>query len=259
MFAKSRIAFAVLVAALACPPVIVLAQSAVQQERIAASFVLALGRRPTAVEIERWAQQEALSLADLVTRHRRHLQGDSASEQAVILKASHDAFGRGSGGDDEKTLSGGATYIDLMQRHLRWLAEHPADYEQVVRRAYRWLLQRDAYSIEIDYWKRQPTLSYALLVGCIEDWARRNQPGLMATTGVATVSVNSAYLDTVRLSPAVAAEARVAAGLSPASDRALAAAVGRTVVAPGAEHVASVAGIHFAAAGAINLVPAAGQ
>jgi hypothetical protein len=47
--------------------------------------------------------------------------------------------------------------------------------------------------------------------------------------------------------------------LSPASDRALAAAVGRTVVAPGAEQVASVAGIHFAAAGAINLVPAAGQ
>lgn len=259
MFAKSRVVFAVLVAALACPPVVVIAQSGVQQERIAASFVLALGRTPTPVEVERWTALQALSVADLVARHRRELQGDAAAAQAVTMKASHDALGRAPGGDDVKSLPGGAMYVDLMQRHLRWLAEHPADYEQVVHRAYRLLLQRDAYSIELDYWKRQPALSYALLVGCIEDWARRNQPGLMATTGVATVSVNSAYLDTIRLSPAVAAEARVAAGLAPAGNRALAAAVGRTVVAPGAEQVASVAGIHFAAAGAVNLVPAAGR
>ena len=61
--------------------------------------------------------------------------------------------------------------------------------------------------MEIEYWKRQPALSYALLVGCIEDWARRNRPGLMATTGVASVSVNSAYLATIRLSPGVASPA----------------------------------------------------
>jgi hypothetical protein len=70
---------------------------------------------------------------------------------------------------------------------------------------------------------------------------------------VPSVSVNSPDLAVVRLSPAVAAEARAAAGLPPPADAALAAALGRHVVAPGAGPVASVGGIHFAAAGASAL------
>jgi hypothetical protein len=239
---------------LASPSALALAQSPEQQERIEASFLLALGRTPTSAESERWARQEPLSLADLLARHRRELQGNAADQQAVIVKASLDAFGLAPGKDDTEGASGG-TYTDLMQRHLRWLAEHPAEYEAVLHRAYRLVLQRDAYSLEIDYWKRQPELSFALLVGSVEDWARRNRPGLTATAGVASVSVNSAYLATVRLSPAVAAEARVAAGLVPTGDTALASAAERHLVAPGADHVASVGGIYFAAAGAADLVP----
>jgi hypothetical protein len=140
-----------------------------------------------------------------------------------------------------------------MQRHLEWLSAHPEEYQMVVGRAYRLVLRRDAYAVEVDYWKRQPVLSFALLAGCIDDWARRNQPGLTATTGVAAVSLNSAYLATVRLSPAVAREARAAAGLTSRRDAALAAAAGRAVVAPGAGEVASVGGIPFAAAGAASL------
>ena len=253
MLLKGRFAFLLVASVLASSSVTALAQSVEQQERIAASFVLALGRTPTFVEIEQWAKQGPLSLADLLARHRRQLEGDAADQRAVIVKAGQDAFGLAPGEEDIKSLSGGATYTDLLQRQLRWLAEHPPEYEQVVRRAYRAVLQRDAYSLEIDYWKGQPVLSFALLVGCIEDWARRNRPGLTATTGVAAVSVNSPYLATVRLSPAVAAEARVAAGLVPAGDPALASAAGRTLVAPGADRVASVGGIHFTAAGAANL------
>jgi hypothetical protein len=252
MLLKLRFAFLFVASVLASPSATSLAQTAEQQERIEASFVLALGRTPTSVEIERWAKQEPLPLADLLARHRRQLQGDVADQRAVVVKASQDAFGLAPGEDDIKRESGG-TYTDLMQRHLRWLAEHPAEYEQVVHRAYRLVLQRNAYSLEIDYWKRQPAISFALLAGCIEDWARRNRPGLTATTGVASVSVNSAYLATVRLSPAVAAEARVAAGLVPTGDAALASAAQRHLVAPGADHVASVGGIHFAAAGAAEL------
>lgn len=258
MLLKTGSALLCLVAALAIPSVTARAQSAEQEERIAASFVLALGRTPTAAEIERWAKQGPQPLADLVGRHRQQLQGDSATQRAVIIKAGQDAFGRAPSEDRTKGVSGGGTYVDVMQHHLRWLAEHPADYEQVVHRAYRLLLYRDAYSLEIDYWRRQPVLSFALLVGCINDWARRNQPGLTATTGVLAVSVNSTYLATVRLSPAVAAEARVATGLVPAGDPALASAAGRNLVAPGADHVASVGGIHFAAAGAANLASAPG-
>jgi hypothetical protein len=253
---RLRLAFLSLTVLLVCPSVTVLAQPAAQEERIAASFLLALGRTPSAAEIQLWSRQEPLSLADLVARHRRQLQDDPAAQRAVIIRAGEDAFGRVPGEDEVRGMAGAGTYADVMRRHLQSVADRPAEYERVLNRAYRLVLQRDAYSVEIDYWKRQPVLSFALLAACIEDWARRNQPGLMATTGVASVSINSAYLSTVRLSPAVAAEARAAAGSARPGDAASASALGRHVVAPGAEQVASVGGIHFAAAGSARLGPA---
>ena len=232
------------------------AQSSEQQERVGASFVLALGRVPTAGEAAQWAARQPVSLAELIARHRGELQADATAQRAVTIKASIDALGVAPGAANPvgpvpgAGAAGGRLYADLMKDHLRWLAEHPADYVQVLHRAYRLLLQRDAYPVEVDYWKGQPTLSYALLVGCIDDWARRNRPGLTATSGVASVSVNSEYLATVRLSPALALEARTAAGLPAQDDAALASAAWRHVVAPGADRVASVGGIHFTAAGA---------
>ncbi|RPJ84293.1 MAG: hypothetical protein EHM13_05030, partial [Acidobacteria bacterium] len=215
MLSRRRSILAVLTVTLVVPAATGSAQPVAaeqQQERIAAAFVIALGRTSTAVETEQWAKHGGLSVADLIARHREGLQADANARRAVVSKAGQDAFGTKPSDEATAKLSGVGTYTDLMKRHIAWLAEHPADYEQVMHRAYRLLLQRDAYSVEIDYWKRQPTLSFALLVGCIEDWARRNRPGLMATTGVASVSVNSPYLVTVRLSPAVAREARAAAG-----------------------------------------------
>ena len=251
---------ALLAGALVVAPAAVLAQPAAWQERIAASYLLALGRSPTAAETDRWAREEPVPLAALVDRHRRQLEGDAGLARAVVVKAGQDAFGRAPSEDQVKGLAAsGATYTDLVQRHLKWLAEHAVEYEQVVHNAYRLVLQREAYSVEIDYWKRQPTLSFALLAACIEDWARRNRPGLTATSGVPSVSMNSEYLDTVRLSPTAAAEARVIAGMAPAGDAALAYAAGRNVVAAGAEQIASVGGIYFAAAGAATLSPAQRQ
>jgi len=200
-----------------------------------------------------------VTLADLLARHRQQRRADASAERAVIVKASQDAFGRVPTEDEVRSLSGVGIYVDLMQRHLQWRAGHPAEYQQAMHRAYWLLLKRDAYAVEIEYWTRQPALSFALLVGCLEDWARRNRPGLMATAGVASVSVNSPYLATVRLSAGVAAEARAAAGLVHDGDAATSLALGRTVVAPGATRVASVGGITFVAAGAPDLALAKGN
>lgn len=252
---KPRLTLVALAVAVTYPPVAARAQSSPQEERIAASFVLSLGRTATPAEISQWTTQDPRSARELIARHRRQIEADPAAQRAVIAKARHDAVGPGSRGNPEQVGSG-VIYTELVQRHLQWLAQHPAEYEQVMHRAYRLLLERDAYSVEIDYWRRQPALSFALLVGCIEDWARRSQPGLTATTGTAAVSINSAYLATVRLSPGVAAEARAAAGLVPAGDSNLAVAAGRVVVAPGADGIVSVGGIYFAAAGADSLASA---
>jgi hypothetical protein len=238
-----------LVVACASVPVIVHAQSAQIEERIAASFVLALGRTPTAGEVEQWAKDGPRTVADLFSRHREALRRDAAAGREVAVKAAQDAFGRAPSDDELRRLSDGEIYAEIVQRHIQRLGGNPVEYEQVMHRAYRLHLERDAYAVELDYWRARPALSFVLLAGCVENWARRNQPGLMATAGVPSVSVNSHYLAAVRLSSAVAAEARAAAGLPPPGDAALAAALGRHVVAPGAATIASVGGIHFAAAG----------
>ena len=246
-----------LLAALALSSVLAAAPTGPQEERIGASFVLALGRAPSAGEIDQWGKLGQLSVAELIAHQRRQLQGNADAKRATLVKACADAFGREpAAGEIDAWSDGDRTYIELMTQHVQWLGEHPAEYRQVVERAYRSVLRRPAFAEELGYWNAQPALAYALLAGCIENWARRNAPGLMATTGVATVSVNSAYLTALRLSPAIAAEARAAVGIAPAGDANLGAAVGRNLLAAGAGGVVSSGGIHFVAAGGANLATA---
>ena len=161
------------------------------------------------------------------------------------LKAKLDAFGAtGTQAEPSDAL----TYVDQMRDHLAWLSGQPAIYENVIQRAYRHVINRDAYTEEIAYWNQQPeTLSYVLLVACIEDWARRNQPGLMVTGGKPTISINCEFLTTARVSPSDAAAARPLAQLPPIT------APGNHVIAPGAAHLAASGGIHFIAVGASTL------
>jgi len=77
----------------------------------------------------------------------------------------------------------------------------------------------------------------------------------MVTTGTPTVSVNSEFLTTVRLSPTVAAEARAAAGLDSAGNAPDASAFGRNLVAAGAGELITGGRIHFVAAGSPKLIP----
>jgi hypothetical protein len=236
-----------LLAASIVPPSAALAQSGEQRDRVAVSFTLALGRTATPAELDSWTSRDAQPVAALLERHRQALR-EPAAARAVAAKAWQDAFGTRPS-DEEARLAAGL-YVEQVQRHLKQLTDRPADYEAVVQRVYRLLLDRIAYPEEVSYWRARPTLSYALLVGCVEDWARRNQPGLMATAGVPSIAVTSARLATVRLSPAVAMEARAAAGLSAKDSPAMDAELGRNIVAPGAASVVSVGGVHFAVVGA---------
>jgi hypothetical protein len=235
-----------------------LANSSAQSDRIAASYVLALGRVPSGAEIAEAEKAGELPISELVSRLRQRLRSDAALKGAVAVKAWKDAFGREpSPGDLSRSAEDSSTYTELMQAHIQSLAKDQAEYEKVLERAYRLVIRRGVYPGEIAYWKKHDTLPYALLVGCVEDWGRRNAPGLMETTGTATVSVNSNYLTTVRLSPAIAAEARKAAGLSTDAPADVIAATGRTLVAAGAANLVSGGRIPFAATGGPNMIPSA--
>lgn len=246
----------VFIATLALSSVTAAEPASLQTERIEASYVLAFGRIPSLAEIAEAEKLEVNNVADLVARHRQRLGADAALARATVVKAWKDAFGR-EPSDQEiaSSASGNRTYTELMKRHIQSLAADAAEYEKVMERAYRLVIRRGVYPEEIAYWKKYDTLPYALLVGAIEDWGRRNAPGLMVTTGTPTVSINSNYLTTVRLSPAVAAEARAAAGLSVPGTVDFVSASGRNLIAAGAGDLVTGGRIHFAATGGSNLVP----
>jgi hypothetical protein len=226
-----------------------------QSERIAAAYLLALGRKPTRTDVAPWTQQaqDELTISAALTHLRAQLEGDNATRHTVIIKACYDAFGRAPTDDESRAWAAAmpvSTYTELMQRHVQSLRDNSAEYERVIQRVYPFVIGREAYTEEVDYWKKHGVLPYCLLVACVENWARRNQPGLMVTSGTPTVSVNSEFLLTVRLSPAVAAEARAATGLDAGSDAWTVSALAHTLVTPGGEHVISAGRIHFVAAGA---------
>lgn len=229
------------------------AQTEEQSQRISVSSMLALGRAPTPSEL---SDRTAKSVAELIKHHRQQLQSDAATKRAVIVKACQDAFGHEPSEEEIRSWSTEVrTYSELMTEHIKWLSAHPAEYAQVINRAYQLLIHRDVYSLEIEYWKTHDTLPYALLAACIESWARRNQPGLMVTSGTPIISMNSDYLTTVRLSPAVASEARTAAKLAPAADVADPTVFGRNLIAPGAGNIITSGHICFTAIGSHNLLP----
>jgi hypothetical protein len=132
-----------------------------------------------------------------------------------------------------------------MKHHLASLAANPAQYIEVIDRAYQLVIRRAGYPEEHAYWKGHGTLPYVLLVGAIENWALRNQPGLMVTTGTPSIAVNSRFLRTQRLPLPVANEIRTLIGLPVWTDVARLNNPGNNVVAVGAGGIASVGGVHF--------------
>ncbi len=231
--------------------VLVGAESAVGQ-RVEASFLIAQGRLPSATELAEWSDAAgSASVSDLVEKHRALLQQDPTARRAVIAKAFADAFGRApEAGQPPAVL----TYNEQVKAHIAELRQRPDEYRAVLDRAYQRVIRRPVYEEEVAYWNEFEVLAYSMVVGCVDNWGRRNQPGLMVTVGTPTISHNSVYLDTVTLSPKVAEEARAAAGLEGATTDYHSYASARTVIAPGSEKIVASGGIHFVVALADGVV-----
>jgi hypothetical protein len=225
-----------------------------QAERIAVSYALAFGRVPTTAEITAAATTGTLSMAALLARHEEQLHRDATAARATLVKACEDALGRQpTEAEIAGQLSDHLTYTELMKRHIQSLKDRPDEYAGVMEKAYQLVVRRSAYPEEIKYWNSRDTLPYVLLLGCVEQWGRRNAPGLMVTTGIPTISVNCRYLTTITLSPEVAGEGRAAAGLVVNGDPTRAAAAGLNLVAPGSAQITTVGHMYFAAVGGPEL------
>lgn len=220
------------------------------EERFAAAHLLASGALPGPTT----SLSRAATLAEQLEAHRAALQADAPARASVVQRAWRDAYGRPPAATelDIPAPAGAWTYCALLAHHVATLRTDAAARTAVVHRAYRAVVSRDAYPEELAYWQRYDALPFVLLVGCVEDWAVRNQPGLMSTTGVPTISPNSVHLATLRVSPAVAAEVRAALGLAPSNPPFV-----PRLLAVGGAQIGTRAGMHLLVVGREPLRPAA--
>ncbi len=225
------------------------AQNSLQATRLAASTLTAFGRLPTSTESASAALQTG-SISDLLHRHRESLRTDATLRSDTLAQSWQDALGRPPTAEEQRLhIDEARTYQEWMEQHSRWLAAHPEETTALLHKAYQKLFKRDAYAEEIVYWKKHDGLPYVLLLACLENWARRNQPGLMVTSGTATATYHSQYLTAVQLTPGLAAEMRAAAGQPALLDTAAPYANGRSILLPGAQSIVSAGHICFVAAG----------
>jgi hypothetical protein len=210
-------------------------------ERQLAAHVLAFGVAPESPE----PAPARATIASLLEQHRTRLQADGAARAAVRQRAWRDAFGRDPRADElRETPSPALTYAEWMQRHVTRLGSDAAANLETLRRAYLAVVRREPYPEEIGYWRPEGALPFVVLVACLEDWARRNQPGLMVTAGEPTISPQSRLVRTHALSPAVAAEARAAGGLAAADP-----AAPRRILVAGADRIVAQGGVHLLVVG----------
>jgi hypothetical protein len=235
-----------------CCAILAPAQNTIRPEVVQAASMLAFGRQASTAELANpnFANK---SVADLVQLHRAALKADAAIQQRVDDQARLDAFGANTGA--AKSSAEGVLYVERLKQHVDYLAAHPDEYRQVIERAYQLVIHRAAYAEEFEYWKPRGTLPFVLLLGSIENWAFRNQPGLMVTTGTPSIAVASRFLSTVSLPPAVANEARAILGLPIWTDVARLKNPGCNVIAVSAGDIASVGGVPFILAGGGPLGP----
>lgn len=231
------------------------AQTVPSDPRLAAATALTFGRLPLPGEA---LADAAAPFATWLAAARARLQTDPVLRRTTAVHAWADTFGvtptdRELADDTTDAL----TYTALVERHLAWLAARPDAYRAVLDRAYQRVVHRPAFDEEVGYWHSHldRPLSYILLVGCLDNWARRNQPGLMATTGTPTVSPHTRALDIVRVPPDLIADMRAAAALPAAGSPALARAAGRNLLAPGGARLVTAGGIPFIAVGASPTAP----
>ncbi|PTY07153.1 hypothetical protein DB347_07525 [Opitutaceae bacterium EW11] len=239
---------AALALALGALPVFGQKEKQLDEQRSAAASLLALGRVSSAATPP--ATDVKATVAERIALHRKQLAADSALHRATVDKAFADTLGRAPTEQERQaSASPVRTYSELVAAELKRLADDPAAYSRLIHRAYRRIAGRDAYDAEIAYWNRHDRLPFALLLAAVQNWARRNQPGLTVTSGTAIVSPNSDYLCAVPLSPAVADEARVALGFVSADSIPTPTAYGKNVVGSGAGQLVTDGHIAFAYAG----------
>ncbi len=236
-----RVLFALVCSALLVTGVIAQNADQLKTDRINASYLIAMGRKPNSGEITHWKKQGDLTVAQLVENHRNYLAGDANMKRALIIQAFKNSYGRDPIESEIKTnMTQKMTYAEWMTNHINWLKKSTTDYTDVIKRAYKAVMGRDPQQAEINYYRSQPVMSYMVMAATLEEWKRQN--GTKAkTSGSLTIGSTSSYISHVGVSATVAKEASNLIGQASGN-----------VIAPGAGNAISPSGGNVVAAGGMN-------
>lgn len=227
-------------------------------ERINAGYIIAFGRLASSAELTYWNAQGNLSVQKIVELHKNYIKSNPGSAgREVIIKSYLDGLGYlPTAAEIQYHTKFGRTYAEMVTAHMNYITTYPSEYEKIIKRSYQTILLRQPNINEINYWKSQGVICYAMLINCHQDWKNRNATGQSQRIAVAS---NAPFIISAPVSAAVLAETKQAFNslVSPGGGNMVAAGGGNMVAAGGGNMVAAGGG-NMVAAGGGNMVAAGG-
>jgi hypothetical protein len=132
------------------------AQNEERRDRVMSSYLVAFGILPQDNETNYWLNDpvSAKTVTDLVNEHKKNIANNQSLADRAILNSYQDAFGRAPRTDEYVTWRPlRLSYIELMERHMKYLRDYPLEFEEVIKRSYSKQFNRPAQSQEMKNWK----------------------------------------------------------------------------------------------------------
>ena len=229
--------------------------TAQNNERIQASYIVALGRLPNSGELSYWNSRGNLSVADMVKMHTDYIKIDAGTRRSVIVKSYIDALGyTPSEGEINYHSSFNKNYTDMVNSHIKYAVQNSSEHDKIIKRSYMKAFNRLPNNGELAYWKKFGVISYSYLVSMHEEYKRTNN-----SQGNGRLSVSSPSLSAVMVSASVLADTKlVVSGIVAAGGGNMVAAGGGNMVAAGGGNMVAAGGGNMVAAGGGNMVAAGG-
>jgi hypothetical protein len=145
------------------------AQTDEKNQRIQTSYLLAFGQLPSSGEVNHWSKQsQSNNLKELMDQHKAYIRGGGYRTEA-IKNSYKDAFGRNPSDAEVKWWAQyNQNYTELMKAHLKFARDNSSAYDDVIKRAFKYVRGTEPDAEELAAWKRKGVKSYVMLVGMLQ-------------------------------------------------------------------------------------------
>ena len=162
-----------------------------KKDRVIASYLIAFGVLPEQGEIDYWINTSYASqpLSALLGEHKKNITNNQTLQDRAIRNSYQDALGRVPAQSEIETWRPSKlTYSELIDRHVKFLKEYPAEFEKMINLTYKKEFKRDAQKQEIANWKSWGARTY---VSIIQEHQKNKRAGMFAENKPSTKLISS--------------------------------------------------------------------